>query len=59
LLISAQSLVVPKSWSPDGRFLLYAQLNPSTAADLLAIPMDGERKPMVVVQSPANEDQGQ
>ena len=51
--------MVPKSWSPDGRFLMYAQLNPGTAADLLAIPVDGERKPFVVVQSPANEDQGQ
>jgi eukaryotic-like serine/threonine-protein kinase len=59
LLTPGESLMVPKSWSPDGRFLMYAQLNPGTAADLLAIPMDGERKPFVVVQSSANEDQGQ
>ena len=59
LLASTGRLMVPKSWSPDGRFLMYAQLNPGTAADLMAIPMDGERKPFVVVQSPANEDQGQ
>ncbi len=59
LLTSGKRLMVPKSWSPDGRFLMYAQVNPETAADLLAIPMDGERKPFVVVQSPANEDQGQ
>jgi len=38
---------------------MYAQVNPETAADLLAIPMDGERKPFVVVQTPANENQGQ
>jgi eukaryotic-like serine/threonine-protein kinase len=59
LLTPGSSLMIPKSWSRDGRFLLYAQLNPGTAADLLAIPMEGERKPFVVVQTPANEDQGQ
>jgi Tol biopolymer transport system component len=59
LMAPGRGLMVPKSWSPDGRFLMYAQLNPGTAADLLAIPMDGERKPFVIVQSPANEDQGQ
>ena len=59
LLAPGERLMVPKSWSPDGRFLMYAQLNPGTAADLLAIPVDGERKPFVVVQSSGNEDQGQ
>jgi Tol biopolymer transport system component len=59
LLISGKGLMVPKSWSPDGRFILYDQLNPGTGVDMLAIPMDGERKPFVVVQTPANEDQGQ
>jgi Tol biopolymer transport system component len=52
-------LTAPLSWSPDGRFLMYAQVNPETAADLLALPMDGARKPFVVVQTPANENQGQ
>jgi Tol biopolymer transport system component len=59
LLVPGKLLMVPKSWSPDGRFLMYAQLNPGTAADLLAIPVEGDRKPFVVVQTPANEDQGQ
>jgi Tol biopolymer transport system component len=52
-------LTAPLSWSPDGRFLIYAKVNPETAADLLALPMDGERKPFAVVQTPANENQGQ
>jgi Tol biopolymer transport system component len=51
--------MVPKSWSPDGRFLLYDQLNPETGVDMFAIPVDGERKPFVVVRGSANEDQGQ
>jgi eukaryotic-like serine/threonine-protein kinase len=54
-----KSLIVPKNWSPDGRFLIYTQLNPGTQADLMAVPVDGDRKPFVVAQTPANEDQGQ
>jgi len=59
LLVSANTLVAPKSWSPDGRFLLYAQIHPGTGSDLMALPLEGERKPFPVVQTPANEDQGQ
>jgi Tol biopolymer transport system component len=57
LLVRSQSW--PKSWSPDGQFIVYAQINPGTGADLLAIPVNGDRKPFVVVQTPATEDQGQ
>jgi hypothetical protein len=42
LLTPGKGLMVPKSWSPDGRFLMYTQLNPGTGADLMAIPMDGD-----------------
>jgi len=58
-LVRSTGLAVPKSWSPDGRFILYAQINPGTGADLLAIPVEPDAKPFVVVQTPANEDQGQ
>jgi Tol biopolymer transport system component len=59
LLVASDTLVVPKSWSPDGRFLLYTQINAVTGADLLAIPLHGSRKPFVLAQTPATEDQGQ
>ena len=59
LLCPGKSLMVPKSWSPDGRFIMYAQLNPGSEVDLMAIPVEGDRKPFAVVQTPANEDQGQ
>jgi Tol biopolymer transport system component len=59
LLVRSKSLAVPKSWSPDGRFILYAQINPGTGADLLAIPVEADAKPLIVVQTPATEDQGQ
>lgn len=59
LLVRSNTLAVPKSWSPDGRFMLYAQINADTGADLLAIPVHGDRKPFVLAQTPATEDQGQ
>jgi Tol biopolymer transport system component len=39
------------NWSPDGRFILYAINSPKTARDIWALPLDGDRKPFVVVQS--------
>ncbi|MGP8243728.1 MAG: protein kinase domain-containing protein [Bryobacteraceae bacterium] len=59
LLVRATTLVAPKSWSPDGRFLMYAQISSGTQSDLLAIPVEPDAKPFVVVETPANEDQGQ
>ena len=59
LLIARPVLSVPLSWSPDGRFLLFVQLNSQTAADLMVLPLEGDRKPFVLVQTPANENQGQ
>jgi serine/threonine protein kinase/Tol biopolymer transport system component len=59
LLVRWRGLAFPKSWSPDGQFMVYAQLNSGTGADLLAIPVNGDRKPFGVVQTPATEDQGQ
>jgi Tol biopolymer transport system component len=32
-------------WSPDGRFILYADRNPDTNWDLWVLPLGGERKP--------------
>ncbi len=58
-LTLADGLTAPKSWSPDGRFILYAQIHPGTGADLMAIAAEPNAKPFPVVQTPANEDQGQ
>jgi Tol biopolymer transport system component len=59
LLVPAKGLAVPKSWSPDGNTLVYAQINAGTGADLMAIPVNGDRKPFPIVQTNATEDQGQ
>jgi eukaryotic-like serine/threonine-protein kinase len=59
LLVASKILAVPKSWSPDGNFLVYALIKPGRGADLMAIPVNGDRKPFPVVQSNATDDQGQ
>ena len=46
-------------WSQDGRFLLYQYGDPKTGWDLAALPMIGERKPIVVVSAPFEERGGQ
>ena len=60
LLLRSPTLAVPKDWSPDGRYLIYAQINPGTGADLFALPIgQPDPHPLVLAQTPATEDQGQ
>ena len=44
-LISDKNVMYPTSWSPDGRVLAYTEFNPTTGADILLLPLKGERKP--------------
>jgi eukaryotic-like serine/threonine-protein kinase len=39
----------PSSWSADGRYLLYFTFSPATGADLAVLPMNGNRKPSVLL----------
>ena len=40
----------PTSWSHDGRFLLYHTVNaPKTGVDLWVLPMEGDRKPVLLL----------
>ena len=49
---------VASDWSRDGRYLLYTERAPRNGNDLMALPLEGERKPMVVLQTPFNEGGG-
>jgi eukaryotic-like serine/threonine-protein kinase len=49
----------PLAWSSDGQFLLYGILHPKTAADLWALPMAGDRTPLLVLQTRFDETSGQ
>ena len=44
LVVSALSKS-PHFWSPDGKFLAYTELNPTSAGDIWVLPFEGERKP--------------
>jgi len=46
-------------WTPDGRSLLYARLDPVTRWDLWVLPLDGERKPRPYLQTRFNETDAQ
>jgi eukaryotic-like serine/threonine-protein kinase len=59
LLLRADGLGAPTSWSSEGRFLMYVQINPGTGSDLLGIPAQPDAQAFVVVKTPANEGQGQ
>lgn len=60
LFLRSNTLAVPKSWSPDGRYLIYAQINPGTGADLFALPIGRpDSHPLGLAQTAATEDQGQ
>jgi Tol biopolymer transport system component len=50
---------VATDWSKDGRYLLYEEVSPKTRFDLWALPLDGDRKPVPVLQSPFDEFRGQ
>jgi Tol biopolymer transport system component len=60
LLVTPQDKA-PLSWSPDGRFLLYAVQDPKTQSDLFALPLPlvGEPKPVPVATTSFDEVQGQ
>jgi eukaryotic-like serine/threonine-protein kinase len=60
LLLKSETLVFAKSWSPDGRYLLYARVNPGIGADLFALPVGQPgAQPMALWQTPATSGQGE
>jgi eukaryotic-like serine/threonine-protein kinase len=42
-------------WSRDGRFLVFIQVGTTTAEDIWALPLAGDRRPFPVLQTPAIE----
>jgi serine/threonine protein kinase/Tol biopolymer transport system component len=59
LLLATPRNKGPVDWSPDGRFLLYRSPGATTGFDLWALPLFGDRKPFVVVQTNFEERDGQ
>jgi Tol biopolymer transport system component len=57
LVIGSAEQKAPLSWSPDGKLLVYAQVG--RALDIWAVPLEGDRKPFPVLDSPAAEGPAQ
>jgi serine/threonine protein kinase len=49
---------VPTSWSRDGHFLLYDAVGEKTGGDLWVLPLEGNRKPVLLLGTPFLEGQG-
>jgi len=60
LLLASDESKVPSSCSPDGRFLLYQTLPPTTpTGELWVLPLDGDKKPIPFARTPFNNSEGQ
>ena len=49
---------MPTDWSRDGRFLLFSAPGETTNWDIWVLPMEGDRKPLPLVRTPALEGGG-
>ena len=50
-LLTSPTVQVPLSWTPDGRELIFLQTNPEQQNNLMALPIEGEREPRLVVET--------
>ena len=57
-LVAADQAMIPNSWSPDGRFLLYMSVDPQSNGDLWVVPMEGDSTPSVFLKTPFREAYG-
>ena len=59
LLKKPGEVMLPTSWSHDGRFLLYYTANvPKTGSDLWVLPLEGDRKAAPLLRTDFNEGLG-
>jgi serine/threonine protein kinase len=63
LLLQSSDPKFPEDWSRDGRFLLYAVIDPKSKYDLWVLPLmpgsSGERKPIKFLATEFSENQAQ
>jgi Tol biopolymer transport system component len=58
LLLKSEHDTIPEDWSADSRFILYRDTDPKTKDDLWVLPLTGDRKPLPILRSEFNEQQG-
>ena len=59
LIVESELPTMPMSWSPDGKLLVYWVNDPKTRGDLWMVPVSGDRKPVALLQTPADESLAQ
>jgi len=59
LLFESETLKSAMSWSPDGKRIVFWTQDPKTGGDLWVLPLDGEKKPVPLIATPAQETHGQ
>jgi eukaryotic-like serine/threonine-protein kinase len=56
LMTNIGTMQSPESWSPDGKTLAFTQMDqPQNGSDVYVLPLDGDRKPVAVLQSRFSE----
>jgi serine/threonine protein kinase/Tol biopolymer transport system component len=50
LLLSDDQQIIPTDWSHDGKYLIYMRAAPPVQYEVMALPLQGERKPIVLVR---------
>jgi eukaryotic-like serine/threonine-protein kinase len=55
LLLKTDRWKQPQDWSPDGRYLIYAFVDPKTRRDLWLLPLFGEKKPVPLLVAPFSQ----
>lgn len=59
LLFKSDESKRPTDWSLDGRLIVFESLGTKTGIDVWVLPLSGDRKPTVFLQTEFNEAQGQ
>ena len=50
-LVSSAELKQNPTWSPDGQYIIYSQLNAKTNTDVYLLSLSGDRKPEILLQT--------
>jgi Tol biopolymer transport system component len=58
LLLTDDQVTLGSDWSPDGKYLLYSRGPSGSNWEVWALPLEGERKPWLVVPHAANSSSG-
>ncbi|MBI4471351.1 MAG: serine/threonine-protein kinase [Acidobacteria bacterium] len=58
-LLKSSENKITCDWSRDGRYILFRAWDPKTKWDLWALPVEDDRKPILIVRTPFEEDCGQ